>query len=89
MVLCHENIVLDARFSPDGKAIVTASADNTANLWQTEAMPGRPKAVTASCQFLTGLTIDETEAVRTLSADESNALKPIIDADPDLSRLHE
>jgi WD40 repeat protein len=32
----HEGNVLSAAFSPDGKRIVTASADNTARLWDAE-----------------------------------------------------
>ena len=31
----HRNTVLFARFSPDGKRVVTASADGTARLWET------------------------------------------------------
>ena len=36
----HEDSVASAAFSPDGKRIVTASADNTARLWDAET--GKP-----------------------------------------------
>jgi WD40 repeat protein len=36
----HEDAVLAARFSPDGKHIVTASRDRTASLW--DALTGKP-----------------------------------------------
>jgi WD40 repeat protein len=36
----HEDDVLTAVFSPDGKTILTGSADRTAQLW--EAVTGRP-----------------------------------------------
>ncbi|MBW4586739.1 hypothetical protein G7B40_015230 [Aetokthonos hydrillicola Thurmond2011] len=34
----HTDIVISARFSPDGKRILTASADKTARLWQVESL---------------------------------------------------
>jgi transposase len=40
LVLSHENQVLSAAFSPDGKQIVTASQDRTARIWNaTTGLP--------------------------------------------------
>src|SRR5439155_8192103 len=36
----HESLVDDARFSPDGRRVVTAGADGTAQVWDT--VTGRP-----------------------------------------------
>jgi WD40 repeat protein len=38
--LRHEDLVLTASFSPDGKRVVTASADKTARVW--DALTGKP-----------------------------------------------
>lgn len=41
--MMHKGIVWSARFSPDGRRIVTASADRTARLW--DALTGHPVGV--------------------------------------------
>ena len=37
-VFSHDSEVKDAVFSPDGKTVLTASADHTARLWDVESM---------------------------------------------------
>ena len=32
----HENSVVSAAFSPDGRCVVTASSDNTARIWESD-----------------------------------------------------
>src|SRR5262249_51040306 len=35
----HTGLILEARFAPDGKRLVTASEDGTARLWNAQARP--------------------------------------------------
>jgi WD domain, G-beta repeat len=49
----HENWVMSAAFSPDGRLIVTASPDRTACVWvfptSTQALMSQAKAVVPRC----------------------------------------
>ncbi|MDQ3565112.1 MAG: hypothetical protein M3436_13555 [Pseudomonadota bacterium] len=47
----HDSIVASATFSPDGKTLVTASADRTARVWQTET-PSLGELISKACRRL-------------------------------------
>ena len=42
----HTSLILNALFSPDGKRVVTASADNTARVWDLSVSPPMPTKLT-------------------------------------------
>jgi WD40 repeat protein len=49
-----------AAFSPDGKSVVTASADHTARLWKApRPILGTPEDIVLWCEARTGITLDE------------------------------
>ena len=82
----HEGAVTSAQFSADGKTLVTASADNTARLWdvasgkELQALNGHKGWVT-SAQFSadgkTALTASEDQTARLWDVASGKELRPL------------
>src|SRR5262249_17504708 len=72
----HDNPVLSAVFSPDGRRVVTASVDNTARLWDVGTMPDG-NLFSVACTLLPDN--DLTDIARDYGF--SN-LEPICESDP-------
>jgi WD40 repeat protein len=58
-LLGHDDAVLSASFSPDGRSILTASADGTARLWDPFGEPV-PKALALYTSDVTSVAVDPT-----------------------------
>jgi WD40 repeat protein len=58
-LLGHDGAVLSASFSPDGRSIVTASADGTARLWDPFGEPV-PKTLALYVSDVTSVAVDPT-----------------------------
>jgi WD40 repeat protein len=70
--LRHGGAVVAAVFSPDGAMVLTGSRDRTARRWRVPGPPlaGKPEALAAWAEALTGLALDDAGAVRTLDEEE-------------------
>ena len=80
----HDNIVLSAAFSPDGKRIVTASFDGTARIWDAttgepigEPLRGHERGVTSAAYSPDGRRIVTASQDKTARIWDSASGKPI------------
>jgi WD40 repeat protein len=65
--LVHKGPVVDVAFRPDGKMLLTGSADNSARLWDVpEAVEGDDERIDCWIHVLTGLEFDAHDAIRPL-----------------------
>jgi WD40 repeat protein len=56
-------------FSPDGKTVLTSSADKTTRLWRVpRPIEGDPERIVLWAQVITGLELDESGGTRGLDA---------------------
>jgi hypothetical protein len=67
--LRHHQEVYAVAFRPDGRAVLTGSRDKTARQWRLPPpLAGDPDRITCWLQVLTGMELDEREALRLLDA---------------------
>jgi hypothetical protein len=65
----HEDFVSEARFSPDGSLVVTASADGTARIWRTDGT-GKPLILAGHTDMVYSATFSpDGSRILTASAD--------------------
>lgn len=80
-------MVYDVAFSPDGKAIITGSADKTARLWDTET--GQQLKVLSGHEDLV-LSVrfsPDGRSVATTSSDQTTRIWPVLPRGQDLIDL--
>jgi WD40 repeat protein len=68
--MTHQGGVEAVAFSPDGKTVITGSANRTARLWQvaTTALPDELQRVATWVEVLTGLELDELGSARVVDS---------------------
>jgi WD40 repeat protein len=71
LVLRHDGPVLSATFSPDGKRIITASEDHTAQIWDAETGQPIGKAFSGHDKVLTAAFIPDGMRALTVSDDHT------------------
>jgi WD40 repeat protein len=63
--LVHKGPVVDVAFRPDGKMLLTGSADSTARLWDVpDPVEGDEERIDCWIHVLTGLEFDAYDAIR-------------------------
>ncbi|HZT83353.1 MAG TPA: hypothetical protein VFA26_24190, partial [Gemmataceae bacterium] len=68
-VFRHQHGLACAAFSPDGQRFATGSSDHTARIWNTPVpLAGEPDNIMLRTEVLTGLELDDGEALRVLDA---------------------
>ena len=68
--LRHEHVVTTARFSPDGRSLLTGCADGSARIWAlADALPDDPRTVRGWLEAETGGTLDREGRYRALPYD--------------------
>nr|MBX2865687.1 hypothetical protein [Leptolyngbyaceae cyanobacterium MAG.088] len=68
----HQNLVLNASFSPDGSRIVTASSDNTARVWNTDSLN---TLIARGCNYLNAYFATHPTVLETLEICHTSARK--------------
>jgi WD40 repeat protein len=69
----HKGVVYRATFSPDGKRVVTASADKTARLWDAET--GKPIAVLTGHEDMVFSAAFSADGTRIVTASKDNTAR--------------
>ncbi|MFI5456784.1 MAG: WD40 repeat domain-containing protein [Isosphaerales bacterium] len=65
--LKHQHGIQSAKFSPDGRIVLTGCVDGTARLWDVAEWPNEwAPAITLRIEALTGMTLDDRGEVRYL-----------------------
>jgi WD40 repeat protein len=65
----HQGTDISVAFSPDGKTVLTGSADKPARVWHApRPIEGDPERIILWAQVITGLELDEYGATRGLHA---------------------
>jgi WD40 repeat protein/serine/threonine protein kinase len=73
-ILVHGGSVLSVAFSPDGRRFATGGDERAARLWETpDILQGDARALRVWAEVVTGLELDQHEAVRPLSHQEWRA----------------
>jgi WD domain, G-beta repeat len=62
----HQGPVMAVAFRPDGKAVLTASGDNTVRIWPIAELPDDFDRVTTWVQLITGLDLDGTGSIQVM-----------------------
>jgi len=65
-VFSHQDVVRAVAFSPDCKAVLTGSVDQTARLWPLAEFPDDLPRIAAWAEVVTGLALDEQGSVHAL-----------------------
>jgi WD40 repeat protein len=65
--MTHQDAVRAVAFSPDGKAVLTGSADRTARLWDFSELPDNQERISTWVEVITGLELGEFGSVNVLN----------------------